>query len=190
MKSMRCPSSPNYLVPQTNAGSAWNHETGLASFSNDAHYSYNIEQLKAGDRTGKTSDTGTTVTNIPIPNLFSKIKNPAGKLTICDYGFGKSINMYYGYDPTAGVIGQYYIPGGGRFIGGLTKTSNAGTTVTSAANAHYLKDFMQGRHAGVVNALFLDGHVEALSSAEVAKSYYTNNNSKNKFTGMFAKWDQ
>jgi prepilin-type N-terminal cleavage/methylation domain-containing protein/prepilin-type processing-associated H-X9-DG protein len=187
IKSLRCPNSPSYLVPPNTTGIDWNHDSGKYAFVWDAHYAYNWLQLRTGLKTGL--DYLGASKNIGIPSLSSLIKNPSGKLAFCDYGTGKDMNMAYGYGTAYGIITSDYIPGAGRYANAFIKLSNAGTTIADASKG-LQKDFMLGRHAGVVNVLFVDGHVESLSSIEVAKYFYTNNGSSNGFTGMFAKWNQ
>ena len=187
IKSLRCPNSPSYLVPPTNTGKDWNHDSGIAAFVYDAHYSYNWVQLRASTRSG-LDYAGATKT-IGIPSLSSMIKNPSGKLAFCDYGTGKDMNMAYGYGTTYGIDTSNYIPGAGRYANALIRLSKAGTNIADASKG-LQKDFMLGRHAGVVNVMFVDGHVEGVSGIEVGKYFYTNNDSSNGFTGMFAKWNQ
>lgn len=188
LKSMRCPNSPSYLTPPNAAGKDWNHDSGKFALIYDAHYGYNWNQLRTGTRVG--FDSAGASKNIGVPPLNSLIKNPSGKLAFCDYGTGKDINMAYGYGATFGIVTQDYIPGAGRYANASVKVSNAGTNITNSDKVPFLNDFMQGRHAGVVNAMFVDGHAEGVSGMEVGKYFYTNNGSSNGFTGMFAKWNQ
>jgi prepilin-type N-terminal cleavage/methylation domain-containing protein/prepilin-type processing-associated H-X9-DG protein len=188
LKSMRCPSSPSYQTPPNTTGKDWNHDSGKYALVYDSHYSYNWNQLRTGTRVGY--DSGGASKNIGIPALSGMLKSPSKKLAICDYGYGKDINMYYGYYAAAAVGTQDYIPGGGRYSGGLSKLSNSGSTILNGDKTPFLRDFMTGRHAGVENVMFADGHVEGLPGQEVGMYFYTSNGSANGFTGMFAKWNQ
>ena len=178
---LKCPTSPSYKLDR------WYEGNLRLEITYDAHYAYNIQQLKAGDRLAIRSDNGATV-NIPRPNRINRIRRPSSKLAFCDYGGGKSINMYYGYGPTAAVGTSQYIPGGGLCSAGFGKLSNGGS-ILNAGREPFLEDFKKGRHLGVVNVMFVDGHVASKPSAKVAESFYTNNNNPDLFTGLFAKWD-
>ena len=177
-KAMVCPASPSYRTNTINPNSP-------LSIMNGAHYSYNATQLSDGNRVATKAD-GSTV-NVSIPVRIERVQAPGSKLMFCDYGTEKGINMYYGYGSAAVVPTQQYIPGGGRCTNGAAKLANGGTI---AGSSLFLDDFMNGRHLGAVNVLYVDGHVSPMPSQEVGQAFYTNNNNSNLFTGLFAKWDK
>lgn len=175
-----CPSSPSYKT-------SGNHKTNIAVTS-DAHYSYNANQLSAGNRVATKMD-GSTV-NVPIPACIYKVIVPSTKLLVCDYGISDQqvINSYYGYASGAPVRKIQYMPGGGKSMNGFAKLSNGGN-ITDPENGFYLDDFMKGRHMGTTNILFVDGHASSLPGKEIGDSFYINNNNGNSFTGLFSRWD-
>lgn len=187
LKSMRCPNSPSYQTPQNAAGDTWNHYTGKTALHYDAHYAYNIDQLKNGNVSVPRSDSGAMM-NAPVPNLVSKIRNPSSKLAFTDYGTDYSINMYYGYNASAGINPAQYIPGGGRSSGGAAKLS--GGTITADGKGPFLRDFTNGRHGVGANVLFVAGNVRNMPGQEIGKDFYKNDGSANGFTGVFTRWDQ
>ena len=158
---------------------------GGSDFANDAHYSYNHQQLRAGLRKApRYSDQA--LVDVPIPSRLAGIKRPASKLAFCDYGNYSGINMFYGAAAGAEVWTNVYIPGGGLHPNGLMKLEN-GTDMEDGGKEAYLRDFMTGRHLQSVCVMFVDGHVEAERSWDVAADYYTNDNTAG---GMFAAWNQ
>jgi prepilin-type N-terminal cleavage/methylation domain-containing protein len=180
LKTLVCPTSPSRL---TNPASLTNVLYG-------AYYSYNINQLKSGNRVAKHSTSGANV-NVAIPVRQSAVYKPDTKLMLCDYGTEKAINMYYGYSASAGIYYQQYIPGGGKSGNGLLKLSNDPTgTYHVSAKPGFLEDFMTGRHLGSVNLVCVDLHVESVPSQQVGDSFYTNNNSTNLFKGYFAAYNK
>lgn len=187
IKSMRCTNSPSYQTPQNAAGDAWNHYKGKTAFIYDAHYAYNIDQLKDGNVSVPRSDSG-AMANTANPNLVSKIRNPSSKLAFCDYGTEKGVNMYYGYNASAGINPAQYIPGGGHSAGGAAKLP--GGSITADGKGPFLKDFTNGRHGVGSNVLFVAGNVRNMPGQEIGKDFYKNDGSSNGFTGVFTRWDQ
>jgi prepilin-type processing-associated H-X9-DG protein len=120
-----------------------------------------------------------------LPPKMSQVKNPSGKLGLCDYGTAMAINGYYGYRITAKVNQQDYIPGSGKYSPAAIKLSNGGNI-----SGPYLNDFVNGRHPGVVNVMFVDGHVKGVPIRILTDAFYINTNNLNLFNGMFAKWNQ
>ena len=179
-KSMTCPSSPSYKTKTW-----YDHNTAYGIIS-DAHYAYNSNQLSDGTKTVVKTD-GSTV-NVAVPVRADRIQSPGSKLMFCDYGTEKAINMYYGYGSSVGVPTAQYIPGGGRCSNGAAKLANGGSITND--NKPFLDDFVAGRHLGMVNVLFADGHASPVPAQEVGGLFYTNNNNGNLFTGLFAKWDK
>jgi len=179
-----CPSSPSNVVegrtPQA-----------YMSVINGMHYGYNYAQLKNGTfiQYNSSGDPKT----VGKPNLIDNIRTPATKLAFVDYANGevaKSLNMYYGYGAAAKIIFQNYLPGGGLCSNGAGKLAANGGTVLDPGREAILGDFMTGRHAGTVSVMFVEGHVESLSTRVVGPAFYTNNNNSSLFAGLFAKWDK
>lgn len=164
-----CPSSPSFK-PHT-GGSSWVFKDGKTNWCDvgyGAHYAYNYDMLKGAAR-------------------VSRIRSPSQKLQVCDYGTAKGASSAYGNNTGLLAGKEFYLPGGGMYEGGLSKI---GSTLTAAGSEPFLDDFMSGRHRGMDNVLFVDGHVFSIGSVDVARAYYINTNNSNKFTGLFAAWDK
>lgn len=181
-KSLRCPSSPSYKI------AIWyDHYKSKYGIQMDAHYSYNSEQLKSGNRTDTNKTSGASVT-VAVPARIENVKAPGSRLMFCDSGTSKTISMFYGYSSSCTVPVASYMPGGRKSSGGMAKLSNGGDIITPA-NGSYLNDFTNGRHVGTENILFVDCHAASVPSRELGTAYYTNNNNANAFAGLFARWD-
>jgi prepilin-type processing-associated H-X9-DG protein len=163
-QTLKCPSSPSNNVAR------WWSANPKHCVIKDPHYSYNYAQMSTSGN----------------PNRISKIKHPSGKLSFCDYGHEKIINLYYGYNPAAKVLQRQYLPGGGLCDKGAVKLSNG-----SDLSGTYLRDFLKGRHVGGTNnVLCVDGHVSNVSGKLLGGEFYININNSKLFKGYFASWKE
>ncbi len=179
LDALRCPSTPS---PTTRGTSVQDYRKVIEG----ANYSYNFDSLKNGNFT-LTKPNGSLVT-VGRPNRIGRILTPDGKAAFLDYGTDVGINRYYGYSPSAPVPTFNYIPGGFLSPKGAAKyAANGGTISGSPA---LLNDFQGGRHAGSVNVMYVDGHVQSLPSKDVGTDFYINVNNTNLFDGLFAAWNK
>ena len=95
-----------------------------------------------------------------LPYITAKIKNPASKLNVIDYGYYQYSITYIGSNGNPNTY--CYIPGCFRYGGDLSRVGDA-----------YKTDAVQGRHGGTVSVLFFDGHVQNFSAQEMAVKAYT-----------------
>ncbi len=178
--SLVCPSSPTQTSDPLR----------LLYILQAANYSYNHVQLRSGMRVA-IRPSNNQAFNVSVPVRQGRVNTPDSKLMFVDYGTEKNINMYYGYGAAAGVYTQQYMPGGGLTSNGAGKLSNGTSSAYHVTkDQRYYNDFMEGRHHGTVNVAFVDAHAESMPSQRPSIDFYTNNNSSNQFSGLFAPYNK
>ncbi|OGV52348.1 MAG: hypothetical protein A2X49_08305 [Lentisphaerae bacterium GWF2_52_8] len=112
-----------------------------------------------------------------IPNIY-KIRNVSSKCVIMDFGpyfempqntWGRSFNTY-------GITTYIYLPGYGSVGNSVYAKAMSGDAYPGNScvitSAKHLNDFLRGRHALINNVLFLDGHVESISTKRLGDDFY------------------
>lgn len=181
IKISQCSDSPTGLITGDKA-------SDYLKVIQGAHYTYNFTSVVShNEMIFNPHPSRNRLESVGIPHRVDAIANPANKALFLDYGISKTPNMYYGYGTGATVATAFYIPGGYRSTYGALKFNTNGGSVNS--NTALLGDFLEGRHANMVNVVFLDGHAKSMSGTDVGNAYYTNNDASYS-TGLFAAWNK
>jgi len=99
------------------------------------------------------------------PATTADIYKPARLYMFLDYASNEVNHAYMNYTGTVPTANDY-IPGAGSVI------SPPSINATITGTQKVMKDYMNGRHNGIVNVVFADGHAAGLDTRIVCDEFY------------------